>query len=339
MVNQQANGNHKLSKVIKLLPLIAFLVPLAIFYYIEPHSFEATWKGRTYHLFFIWLILLETILGWEKLQPQTLKLQSLKSIARNMLFAVATMLPTAYVVSANYFGLNSFILRFSAESKIPLQNLMPLSFEYLVFAMLLVVIVLLGFGLRRLQIFSISTFFAGIIGAIYVIDNLYPYGRFTPFQIIVPTTTMLAANVLSAMGYTTTLAVVTSTTYGSMPYLQIVDAVGRRTAFAIAWPCSGVESLLVYSVVVLLFLKNSTLPLAHKVVYFTIGAAITYFINVLRIVTIFLISINTGGGLTPQTQRFHDYYGQLYSIAWIVSYPLLIIAIQALIRKVRQRKS
>lgn len=338
MVNQQGNGDHKLSKVIKLLPLIAFLVPLAIFYYIEPHSFEATWKGRTYHLFFVWLILLETILGWEKLQSQTPQLRSLKNITRNVLFAVVAILPAAYVVSANYLGLNSFILRWSEESKIPLANLMPLSFEYLVFAILLVAIVLLGLGLRQLQFFSISTFFAGIIGAIYVIDNLYPYGRFTPFQIIVPTTTMLAANILSAMGYTTTLAVVTSTTYGSMPYLQIVDAVGRRTAFAIAWPCSGVESLLVYSVVILLFLKNSALPIAHKAIYFTVGAIVTYFINILRIVTIFLISINTGGGLTPQTQRFHDYYGQLYSIAWIVSYPLLIIGVQALIRKVRKRK-
>jgi exosortase/archaeosortase family protein len=65
-----------------------------------------------------------------------------------------------------------------------------------------------------------------------------------------------------------------------------------------------------------------------RVTYFAIGATVTYFLNILRIVTIFVISIN-GGDIT----QFHNYYGQLYSITWIVSYPLIIMGTQALGRK------
>ena len=296
----------------------------------EPASFEATWKGRTYHLFFAWLILLETILNWENLQP-LLKLKTVRFVA----FAIALSLPTTYVVLTNCYGFNAVILDLSRKTSIPWVDQMVLSYEYLVFTVFLAAIVLLEYGMRNLGNFAISTLFSGTIGAIYTIDNLYPFGRFAPFQLIVPTTTMLAANVLSLMGYSTTLGSITNPAYGSMPYLAIRDSLGRSTGFGVAWPCSGVESLLIYTVTILLFLKNSAIPWAHRIVYFTIGAVVTYVINVMRIVTIFLISINTGGGNTLPTQEFHNYYGQLYSIIWIISYPLLIIVVQLLRNRIK----
>jgi hypothetical protein len=45
----------------------------------------------------------------------------------------------------------------------------------------------------------------------------------------------------------------------------------------------------------------------------------------LRIATIFMIGAG-GGDINP----FHNYYGPLYSISWIISYPLLIVATRSL---------
>jgi exosortase/archaeosortase family protein len=65
-----------------------------------------------------------------------------------------------------------------------------------------------------------------------------------------------------------------------------------------------------------------------KIGYFAVGAAITYSINILRIATVFTI------GMTGENvQMFHFYYGPLYSITWIVSYPLLILGSQIIWRK------
>lgn len=64
-----------------------------------------------------------------------------------------------------------------------------------------------------------------------------------------------------------------------------------------------------------------------------LGVVVTYFINVLRIVTIFVIGINGGDWMA-----FHNIYGQLYSITWIVSYPLLIIGSQMLWAKIKNRR-
>lgn len=87
---------------------------------------------------------------------------------------------------------------------------------------------------------------------------------------------------------------------------------------------------MIYAVTILLFLKNSAIPWRQRLVYFVFGAAVTYFINVLRIVTIFIIGVNGGDAMA-----FHDVYGQLYSVSWIVFYPLLIMGSRAFWGKIR----
>jgi thaumarchaeosortase len=177
--------------------------------------------------------------------------------------------------------------------------------------------------------FSVPVFFLGAVGALYTIDNVYPYGQFTPFQLLVPTTAALAAAVLNAMGYPTSL-----TTAGSMPRLTATDPANplRTATFDIAWPCAGIESLLIFTVVALLFLKRMPISLKAKIGYFAIGTAVTYLINILRIVAIFTIGMNSG-----DVQTFHFYHGPLYSIAWIVAYPLIILLSQSLWRKITSK--
>jgi exosortase/archaeosortase family protein len=287
-----------------------------------------TWKGRTYQLFFLWLFLLETILNWGETQAR--KISKVKS-ARTIAFIITLLTPAVYVIAANFYGLNCMIEDLAKQHNIPQANVMPLSTEYLVFAVLFVLIILLAYGINGLMGYSTSMFFLGIIGAVYTIDNIYPQGSFTPFQILVPTTAILAANVLNLMGYQTEWR----GEYLGTPVLKAWNSKGKAE-FGIAWPCSGIESLLIYTVTILLFLKKTPTPWKHKIIYFAIGAIVTYFINVFRIATIFMIAINDG---EHAALRFHDYYGQLYSVAWIISYPLIIIGSRALWGKIREWKT
>ena len=312
--------------LLKLLPLLAFAVPLLWLYLLHPASFELMWKGRTFQLFFVWLIALELILSWENIQPKKI---AKPFFARIVAFITALLLPTLYVVLSNYLGLNVAIADAARQSGVTWADSMPLSTEYLVFTVLFCLMVFLQFGKKGLMDFSFPAFFLGAVGALYTIDNVYPYGQFTPFQLLVPTTATLAAAVLSSMGYQTSL-----TTAGSMPRLTATDPANplRTATFDIAWPCAGIESLLIFTVVALLFLKRMPISLKAKIDYFAIGAAVTYFINILRIVAIFTIGMNGG-----DVQTFHFYYGPLYSITWIVAYPLIILLSQSLWRKITSK--
>ena len=324
---------------VKLSPLIAFAVPLALIYLLNPldtglnlpmqETFQLMWKGRTFELFFIWLIALEFILGWETIKPQITK-----SKARLAAVAAVLALPTVYVLLESYFGLNGAIAGWSQQNGVAFANSMPLAVEYLVFSALFALTTLLTFGKKGLSGFALPTLFAALVGVLYTIDNVFPYGTFTPFQLLVPTTAMLAAGVLGAMGY----SVLSGTDAASgMPTLQVSGPLGSAQ-FAIAWPCAGIESLLIFTAVALLFLKRIPISWRAKIGFFAVGAAVTYFINVLRIATIFTIGMQYGVD-SQEVQMFHFYYGPLYAMAWIVSYPLIILLSVGLWQKMKNRKA
>jgi thaumarchaeosortase len=234
---------------------------------------------------------------------------------------------------SNYLGLNAAIADAARQNGVTWADSMPLSTEYLIFTLLFCLTVFLQFGKKGLADFSVPAFFLGAVGALYTIDNVYPYGQFTPFQILVPTTATLAAAVLNAMGYQTSL-----TTAGSMPRLTATDPANplRTATFDIAWPCAGIESLLIFTVVALLFLKRMPISLKAKIGYFAIGAVVTYLINILRIASFYPIGMDYGVN-SEQVQLFHSYYAPLCSIAWIVSYPLIILGSQSLWRKITSK--
>jgi hypothetical protein len=102
-----------MSTLLRLLPLLAFAVPFIWLYYLHPGSFELMWKGRTFQLFFVWLIALELILDWENLQQS--KIVKLFS-ARTVAFIAALTLPTVYVWVSNYLGLNAIITDVARQS-------------------------------------------------------------------------------------------------------------------------------------------------------------------------------------------------------------------------------
>ena len=160
---------------------------------------------------------------------------------------------------------------------------------------------------------SLAPSFLATMGIIYMIDNLYPYGQFTPFQIPAIATATVTSLILNFMGYQTSLRYIyckLSPQLGWAPDLFYYNpALGKeKYVFTVAWPCSGVESLIIYTLFMLIFLRDLDISRTKKIIYFVIGAIITYFINVGRIIALFMIAINYGGGLF---KRFHEYYGCL----------------------------
>ena len=296
----------------------SFIFPILMLYVLDPNSFNYTWKGRTLYLFFLWLLFLELILDWEKLiQKNLASLKKSKIVA----ISITASIPSVYVICVNLLGLNSMLIELGKQIGTYWHHDWPLSLEYLVFTIFFTATIWLAYEVDGLKQFSTSLCLLGAIGTIYMIDTFYPYGAFTPFQAFVPLTASSAARVLNWMGYKTFF----------MPYqvqgtpVLYVSGSSGSVGFGIGWPCAGVQSLFIYTCVILLFFKKSTIPMIQKIIYFIIGAIGTYIINILRIVSIYVIAINQGDWRT-----FHDYYGELYSITWIIAYLIIIILSRAI---------
>jgi exosortase/archaeosortase family protein len=331
-----------LRTLIKILPIMAFVPAFVILYYLYPANFQVTWKGRLYYVFFIWLASLEVIMSWENLVTRVKKLASL----RNAIFIISFFLPTAYVIVSNFLGLNTQIVNWSQMINIGRPSEMPISIEYLVFASFFVLLMWSQFGFAGLKGSPISPVFLATIGIIYTIDSLYPYGSFTPFQALVPTTSNLAASFFNLMGYkATTSNFLYSGTWVTLlqvqnPRIPINVINGTNPVyFNIAWPCAGVESLIIYTGTILIALKGSAWSWKRRAACFSVGAIVTYFVNVLRIAIFVVLGFQYGYNSPQVTYDFHDIYGSLYSITWIVSYLLIIMGSQTLGNRANVRGS
>ena len=316
-----------------LLVFLSILVPFALLYGINAKSFDQIYNGRAYYLFFAWLVILVFAFDWKKYSTEPSSISNKNKIA----FGIALTLPTFYVIACTFFGLNVFIMNMGKLGGIipPWLNDLPLSVEFMVFALLFGAIFFAAYRRKGLSDFSIVVALLAAVGVINLLTILYPYAgefkqSFTPFQILVPSTTNLSSDVLNLMGYKT--MILNSADYA--PTLIVSNGYSNYGA-QIAWPCAGIDSLIIYSIVMLLFLMRTDFSRIQKVVYFAFGAVITYFINVLRIVTIFLIGLS---GDIAGVSAFHGFYGQFYSTLWIVSYILLIVGSRILWNKLRPAK-
>ena len=336
----------------KLLIPASFAIMMLIAYVFDPLSFQNAWKGRPFYLFFLWLFALELILGGSK--NPNLGANARTKWKRTIVGFFVMMIPTAYLIASYMFGLRNTVTAFGLgigrflgvgqgltwnfeASQISYD--FPVSFEYIVVTVSIFVGVLLLLGFRGIKQFSISISLLGFVGVFYIIDVFRPYATasFPNFlsllspilpqggvsiQGFVPFISSIVAFVMQRLGYAVQMAVLQDGTVQ-----MLVNGYG----FAIYWPCAGVYSLFIYTFVILLFLKGFPMSLRGKVASFVIGAVGTFFVNILRIVSILNIYITQG---SSRGTIFHDYYGELFFMFWIVIYLFALVLVQRfLIRK------
>jgi len=317
-----------------ILVFAAFIVPLTILYLTDSGSFDYLWKGRAPYLLFLWLLFLEAILGWKKLKTEHPIFWTKKTV----LAAVTLLLPTIYAVGLN-FGLQSGIVELGRAVGVPiiegdtwyLTHSWPFSLEYILFAVFFVTSIWLLYGVRGLKTFAVSSFFIGGVGVFYMIDTFYPYGTFTILQSFVPVTVSGAVSILNFLGYAT------RTFSGGADGLGLtVTGASSSYSAVVSWSCAGSHSLFLYSFMIMLFLRGTSISRIRKIIYVVLGAVGTFLVNILRIVAILLAGVNGGASLAT---TFHEFYGEFFFIAWMFIYLSLIFLIETrLIGKISNKQ-
>ena len=303
--------------------------------------FELTWKGRMFLLVFLWILLVESAIEWRELVGK-------KPQRRSMIASlICASVPTAYVMATGFFGFDLTVLKIGQEvfrigainsAGEPWDFLFlywPLSCEYIVFGVSFLVAVALAYKTKGLKAFSISLTLLAGIGAAYTLDTIYPFGIFRPLQAFALPTAAVAAAFLDLMGYAVRLVFPVYTAESNLPSLTVTSGVNTATV-AIAWACAGVQSLLLYIVIIFVFFKKAEISSFRKLSYFVIGLFGTFFVNVLRVTSILLIMLNSG---KAAGEAFHNTYGEMYSVIWILLFILSIGFIERFMLVERAKQS
>jgi thaumarchaeosortase len=309
-------------------------------YFNQTFSFDVTWKGRMFYLFFAWILGLEVAIGWHEIVDK-------RPIKRSLIIAslACALIPTVYVLATNFLGLDLAILKLGHSIGIPsvysdnspsdfLHLQWPISIEYVVFFVFFLASILLAYKPRVLKTFSISLAFLGAMTFAYMLDTIYPFGVFRPLQEIALPTAATAAALFDILGYKVIMTYPYRTANSLLPRLQI-GLGGKSASVAIAWACAGVYSLLLYVLIILLFFKKTKISGFRKLLYFVIGLFGTFFANVLRVFSILIVDIQYGQGAG---MVFHNSYGELFGFAWIFSFILLIVCIERFMLVERTRE-
>lgn len=304
--------------------LLPIITPICIAYILDPISFDYTWKGRTLYLFFLWLMFLEIILVWDDFVHKNFS--AYKGWRMLTLIALA-LAPSLYVIVTNLRPVSEGIVEFGKVFGVLqdpwfLEVSWPLSLEYLALTVFFTLLIWFTYKKNGLRYFALSLLLLGATGTVYMIDTLYPFGAFTPFQSFVPFTALAADQILKWMGYDTSLTFQIHPLSGVE--LPVIEVIGTGAKFGIGWPCAGVQSLFIYTFTVLLLLRRMGTQTILKIVYFVVGAFGTYIVNILRVVSIFLVAIHQG---EIAATTFHDFYGEFYAMTWIVLYLAIVIVI------------
>ena len=305
--------------------------------------FDYTWVGRLFLLFFLWLFVLEFL----NLKRSSEDLET-PSISRFRIVAalVCAAVPLIYVVGANFLGGSQAVIdigdalrgdywrQVSPWWDLLLNAEWIIVFEYLLFTFSFLATILLAYGRSGLRDYSITAGLIVGVTAAYSLDVFFPYGVLRPLQMVTLPTAALAAGFLELIGYMFTLRY--SPGPNAMPIIRLYRynaTTGVRQvvggSVGIAWPCAGVHSLFLFTLIILLLFKRSDISGFRKVIYFIVGAIGTYIFNILRIATYFIILYNTyDTSRMDVAQTFHDVYGDLFSVVWILSYMVLVISIE-----------
>jgi exosortase/archaeosortase family protein len=293
--------------------------------------FELTWKGRLFLLVFLWIFVIESAMDWKKFTDE-------KPTNRYLMIAslVCALIPLIYVVSVQFLGLDVTVLSIGRDvfgigvSGAPNESLeflsyqWPVSCEYIVFTMFFSLAILFAYKLKGLKTLSISLALLAGIGFAYLFDTIFPFGVFKPLAAFAVPTTAVAAALFELLGYSVTMVYPIRSAGSALPSLT-VHAGGETASVAVAWACAGVQSLMLFTLIILVFFKKSDLSAFRKLAYFIIGAFGTFFVNVLRVYSIVMVMLYEG---RAAGMDFHDVYGELYAIIWILAYILVIGLIQ-----------
>lgn len=317
--------------------LFSFVLPISMLYGLYPNSFQYTWRARAQYIIFLWLFLIELALAWRKLQPKL----SLSHRTRTLVTFVAMTIPTAYVVATSFFGLSTAVVGLGKLVGVPyktfgdflVQEAWPVTFEYIVFTLSFTAIIFFAYTKEGLRKIPIALFFLWATTFFTVIDNLAPYGVIWVLQAFVPLIAKSSAAVLRWLGYQT---ITSSVADGAGPG-TILLALGDGSVFGVTiyWPSAGIQSLFIYTVTILLFIKNVSFSLWRKIICVGVGAVGTFIANVLRIVTICIIGLKVGSAAAI---HFHDYYGEFFFISWMFIYLAIIAFGPRLLQKMLQAK-
>ena len=310
-------------------PLLVILFPVIFLMAIDPASFSLVWFwggqiGRAGFAFLFFLVAWDWHDSRDKLKVTRAKWRYLLAAA------VLSILLVYYWERVMNPGWTTY-LRVYVTSQLGVSQKSPLSFllamDFAFYGLYCLVTSAILFSPRAVALMVTPVIYAFGSGILDMMDAFFPEDSLAFLQVWVYAIWNVVVFLLSLMGFHTHV-----NPFGPIPrpsimlqgnVLYLWGSKGFIT-LAIFWPSSGVVSMIVYSLVIIVLMVKLEAPRKRKLVYALVGAAGTYFVNVIRITLIVLYV----AFISLDVEAFHQSIGEVLFVTWIFIYLLFVIRME-----------
>jgi thaumarchaeosortase len=310
--------------------LILAAIPVIALFVLAPDTFELSWAGfgklGRGGLFFVLFFLAFELWDFRKThKPRTTRSHTVAAI-------IVLGLGLFYFAGVGVWpGFSELIYSIGKGMGAAGQvsNSWLMASDYFVMAVYLFILSAVLFSLREIR--GVITPIILSIGMLifYLLDAFFPYGSIGPLQ-------FWANSIVASVGF---LSWVFGLPIYGFSNLLTIEGVHGFFRLAVYWPSVGVQSMLIYSLVMILLAAKLDSPLRRKVIYASIGIIGTILLNVVRIFTIAYYGFAyayTG----QELDAFHNSIGEILFPIWIVAFLALVLHIEGrLARSKRQQRT
>jgi thaumarchaeosortase len=298
--------------------LILSAIPVLLLFALAPQTFELSWAGfgklGRGGLFFVLFFLAFEL--WDFRKTNKPRLDSLRKMTAAILLALA-LLYFGEVGLAGWFTNLIYSVGKALGAAGDVSNSWLMANDYVVLTLYLTALTVTLFGARGVRGVVTPVVFSTGMFVFYTLDAFFPYGSIGPLQFwanfIVGGVGLLSRGFgLPIYGLSNTLTIA-----GMHGFFRLV----------VYWPSVGVQSMLIYSLVMILLAAKLDSPLRRKLIYTSVGVVGTIFLNVLRI---FIIAYyGYAYAYTGQElDAFHNSLGEILFPIWIVAFLAVVLQIE-----------
>jgi thaumarchaeosortase len=318
---------QRLKAINKDVFLFIALSPLVTVLIMDFHSFTLGWnEGRGGLLFALFFLIIEWYDARDNLKMDLTK-------KRVLVFLLGVSCLSIYFIAIYKWDLQTFLFNygksFAVEGGLPSWVWL---WDYIAFVASLIISLTSLFNVKVLKLIVTPIVYCIGSALILLLDVFFPYQSIGFLAGLVPFIMNAVVFLLKVSNVKILNNLLEARTppwiYIKGNYLNVMGK-ERFIILEVNWPCAGIFSLLIYSLIISILMVKLNAPIKRKIIYACLGALGTFFINIFRIYLIVLAILYS----TVDLKIFHESIGEVLFIIWIIIYLLAIVKVESFISK------
>lgn len=303
-------------RIFRLALCLIVIAPFIACFLLFPQSFLLSWNlGHAGFIFAAALIFAEIVgIDFSFSRP------------RVSIIIILSILATIYFLALP-LGLNQLILSIGSKYKVSILDSWILMSQYFTITIYTVASIFLLLGRNWYKIAPAGVVYLAATTVILSLDSFFPYDTLGPLQMIVPIYLKIDQSILRFIGsHIAYLGNDTPATANGN--LLVLRGLHGDFYLQVFWPSAGVQSVIIYSLVMLSILLRLRIPSSHKIIYFLVGGLGTGLVNILRIAALSMVAITVTSNV-KEWEAFHSFAGDIMFLPWIGIYLAAVALIES----------